>query len=967
MSEFPSSRPLTPLEAAHHLGITPELLFGYTKSRFGKSQSNPRPLATIEIDGKTRFNRVELNDFDRYLKEPWTDEGSRRTAPPKCVVDHLRAESANQCARCGSGIGVQTAHIVAWAKSRSHHHHNLIRLCSTCHAEHDEHNSLLSAQLHRIKKKAIARTCAMLEQRMAPIETQFLPPRHETVFMGRSRDLKTLRDALRASRTVLVRGPGGIGKTQLLLRTLACLEIGRRVVWIDVEQFASAEGVHSALHVLLSDEPGLERLDTLVNRLDALHACVVLDGVEQLSGPSLDDIDDLLTELKDRTTNTQLVVTSQVDLQRTQFDTIHLLAGLETEPSRRLLRSLVRDTTPLDVDSESGLLSFVEGHPHALRLAATLVDYLGSGRTALEQIHRRGAATIELQKRTKQDRKTSLIRCLSLAYEMLDCHEQRLLYLIANCPGGILTHQLERDNHGGVDAPLLLAALRRWSLVQTKDIGQPIERSHMLSPIRSYVRLRWREEHASEAQTLSKMLLHNFGVMAAVVDQGSQDPVEIPHMLSRFSQELPNLLHVIDEAEAQPGDTDLSFFASGICSTLMRYFFILRLPEQGAQVMQRGAQIALRDGRMKRASELIVQMVALAHRSDDMSAAATAKSMLDQIATDDAETSGNVALTRAVLASIDCDPHATEEHARAAIRQFKVARNEFETKFADGTEDEDSEHINNDLSSSFGKLGDALLAQNSISEARTSYETSLNLLCGGSIAVNEGQLLHQIGNCENQLGRHAKAADCYAKAAVCFQAVGMQEFISNALGELGYTLIELDDDTTLPNTLPQEVLANGLDDCAEHVTRCFFSSSRLNLEACGVAIRKLFGVVIVLSLSDEVRRLGPVAHMLKEQVIAPLADRVADVNVESGDQFALYHLDALVALALSIAVFEHRVEMNGTARESDVEEMSRVCFYQGPWADLRTRSFDWLSVYLRRKWLLQGTTADSLREAISTD
>ena len=85
--------------------------------------------------------------------------------------------------------------------------------------------------------------------------------------------------------------------------------------------------------------------------------------------------------------------------------------------------------------------------------------------------------------------------------------------------------------------------------------------------------------------------------------------------------------------------------------------------------------------------------------------------MLDQIATDDAETSGNVALTRAVLASIDCDPHATEEHARAAIGQFKVARNVFETKFADGTEDEDSEHINNDLSSAFGKLGDALLAQ----------------------------------------------------------------------------------------------------------------------------------------------------------------------------------------------------------------------------------------------------------------
>ena len=217
---------------------------------------------------------------------------------------------------------------------------------------------------------------------MAPIETQFLPPRHETVFMGRSRDLKTLRDALRASRTVLVRGPGGIGKTQLLLRTLACLEIGRRVVWIDVEQFASAEGVHSALHVLLSDEPGLESLDTLVNRLDALHACVVLDGVEQLSGPSLDDIDDLLTELKDRTTNTQLVVTSQVDLQRTpvRHNTFARGLGDRTQPKATPIPRARHHASRCR--QRMRLLSFVEGHPLALRLAGHIggLSWVGTNR-----------------------------------------------------------------------------------------------------------------------------------------------------------------------------------------------------------------------------------------------------------------------------------------------------------------------------------------------------------------------------------------------------------------------------------------------------------------------------------------------------------------------------------------------------------------------------------------------------------
>ena len=91
MSENASSQPMTLLEAAHHLGITPELLIGYTNSRFRKSKSKRRRLKRVEIRGKTHFLRAELDDFDRYLREPWAEPGTRRISPPKCVVDHLRA------------------------------------------------------------------------------------------------------------------------------------------------------------------------------------------------------------------------------------------------------------------------------------------------------------------------------------------------------------------------------------------------------------------------------------------------------------------------------------------------------------------------------------------------------------------------------------------------------------------------------------------------------------------------------------------------------------------------------------------------------------------------------------------------------------------------------------------------------------------------------------------------------------
>ena len=813
--ETSASELLTELQAAHHLGVTPELVLGYTR---WNCDAKPRRLCTTEIEGRTYFESAELDNFDHYLRQPWVVEGSERVPVPKYIVDHLHAESGNQCTRCGSGIGVQTAHIAAWSMSRSHHHHNLVRICSRCHNEYDTHKSLSSDQLRAIKDKAVARTRAMLARRMNPIDRHFIPPPPETRFVGRSEDLQTLREALEANRTVLISGPGGVGKTQLLLHALASTKTERHVVWLEVERYAALEGLVTALAVMLTEGEGTDTLDALSRRLDALQACVVLDGVERFIGPALDEVDDLLADLKNRTKNTQFVVTSQVELQRTPFDRRHVLSGLEAEPSRSLFRSLVQHRTNLDNVSEAALLAFAEGHPLTLRLTAVLVNYLGSGRDAREQIEKKGARVVEIPKRTEQDRQTSLVRCLSLAYETLNADEQRLLYLIASCPGGIFAHQIE--HHVGTETPLLVAALRCWSLVQTNDKGLPTERSYVLSPIRAYAKQRWYEEHPSEARALAETLLHDFAMMAAVIDMQSDDAANVPHMLSRFSEELPNLLLVIDEAEVEPGNADLGLLASVICTALMRFFFIARLPEQGVQLMKRGAKIAMRCDNGKSASAKIVQAAALAQRSHDPRIADEVESMLDDIPTEDAETSGNMAVTRAMLANQRGHAPATEMHARDAIAHYQVVQNELAMRLDQDTEDPRWEENSNDLSGSFNMLGHALLSLNSPEEAQTAYESALQLMSGGAVAVNEGQILHQIGICRARLGEHADATDYYARAAVCFQAVGMQDYLSNALGGLGHALMEFDDERPLPEALPSMVLSEGLDDAVASAVRC---------------------------------------------------------------------------------------------------------------------------------------------------
>ena len=944
-SETVNSRLLTDLEAARYLGITTELLFSYTS---WKCKAKPRKLRTKQLNGQTYFDLAELDAFDRYLWEPWATEGSTRLKVPTCIVKHLIAESGNQCARCGKGISVQNAHINAWARSQCNHHHNLVRICSQCHSEHDIHKSLSHEDLLALKDELVAATRMQLVQHMQSIEEKFLPPYAATTFMGRMEELQTIGKALQGTRTVLIRGPGGIGKTQLLLRAMAHIKVERRVFWIEVERFSGVEDLLAALRVMLTEGTSGETLSSLANRLDALMACVVLDGVEHFTGPDYDQVDDLLADLRNRTTNTQFVVTSQVDLHRTPFDEKHTIAGLRAESSRRLLRSLVQDKPSLDEASEAALLEFAEGHPLALRLIAALVTHLGSGRTAMEQIDRLGARFVEIPKRAKQARQTSLGRSLCLAYEMLNGVEQRILYVVASCPGGIFEHILKR--YGGSETPLLVAALRHWSLAETIPTSAAIDRWYVLSPIRSYVLQRWGEEHVSEARALRKELLTGFGVMAAVMDQHYKEPSSIPHMLARFSEELPNLLLVVNEAEARPGYADLDILARGICAALMRFFFVSRLPKQGVRLMKRGARIAMRNGDWKGVSANIAQAVALSQRSNDPRIAEGLEPLLAEIPSIDAEISGNVAITRAMFARQRNDACATEKHARVAITKFQEIRKKFVLSLDDQKEDSRWEENSNDLAGAYQLLGDALLHQNSAEDARTAYEKAQQLTCGASGTVNEGQILHQIGNCHSILGKHADAARNYVRAAACFQAIGMEDYLSNALGELGYAVLQLDDNTELPESLATNVLVEGLDDVMRSVLRCFSVQPNRDDSVRASAVRKLFGVVVVLSLSNEARRLGVVGGHLKSWVLKARGNGDGEDEVTSPDKLGLLHLEALAALMLAIAEFEHRLDAVGRVSERDIDNLSEVCGAQGPWVQLSVSCFDWMNVYLRRKW-----------------
>lgn len=930
-------------EAALYLGITPELLFYYTSDNFRKRPGEKRCLETVQVSGSTRFSVQSLDAFDGYLREPWAMVGEDRRDPPQKVLAYLNAESGGGCVRCGSGIAVETAHIEPWSSSRCNHHHNLLRICSACHSEHDMHKSVPTEELLKLKSVGVERLRENLRSRLN-IGQKFPAPAADSLFVGRTEELEDIRDALRSDRYVLVHGAGGIGKTQLILNALQAADTGRPILWIEAERYGSVEAMRASLEVSIRSGMGVGS-DRLESSLDKMQACLVVDGLEQLRTSGIDAFDDWIAQLQNSLSVAQIVVTSQADLQQARFDTHVRLAGIDIDSSGKLVSHFLKANTPVDNGSFSAIVSFADGHPLTLRLAAMLINYFGSSSIAWEQIQQRGADLLEIQKRSSQNRRTSLKTCLSLAYDALTEEEQKLLFCVANAPGGLFSVTLVDDGpHRVRDGRAAIAAARRWALLEIEQQGERRERVRMLSPIAGYLIARWREERPDEAWTLTRQLAVEFSVMAAVIGQHAHKDDGMPNMLSRFEEELPNLIWVLDLAEKTPADTELGKLACAVCSVLMRYFFVVRLGDIGSQVMLRGARIAMRDGFAKRASNLVTQLIGLVGRSGDRTVIAPALTLLDEIekTAKDPESLGDISICRAVVGNLRGEYGKTVEEARTAIAYFEIALSEGKDIFSkDAIAEED---IKNDLSSAYQLLGDALLAQQEHTYAKDAYLKALALAHGAHAAVNKGQLDHQIGNCEANLSNFNEAALRYAAAARHFRAIGMRGYLGNALGEFGKLLLEFGAKEKWPDLPSVELIKDGISDVAEAIYHSF-GQYPFNLAHCEGSLSNLFGLIVLTSFAEDSTSIAFPSDLQSD--LLPWAEAAleeADENWwdELGGE-AIGQLGPLLNLEISITQFKS-VAKASQPTELNITGLVSAC------KALHRQGFDWLSVYLQRRW-----------------
>ncbi len=951
---------LSPLEAAHHLGITTELLFQFTKLNFGKINGF-RPLQVNEKSGKTLFKISELDTFDSMLAGVWSDGTDKRPAIPKAIQDHLRAESQNQCARCGSGIGVENAHIRPWAASKSHHYHNLIRICSACHNEHDVQNSLSTDQLQAIKDQLIARTRAHLMERMQPSRNQLRPPRPYHGFVGREKELKTLIDALRSKHSVAVYGPGGIGKSELVLQALSQCGSERSVLWFNMEQYKTVTDILAALRTEFARNDLACSIDDLPRRLDETHACIVFDGIEQGCLDDIDGFEDTINDLFNATSNVQIISTSQITLHRLPFESQLKLGGLEGIACQKLLEKSTGSTICSSTDK---LLQFCDGHALTIKIAGVLIDYYGTPVAALDAVQRHGTSSISLPGRKQNTRQTSLELCLLTAYEALDNNSRKVLWALAQAPAGLLTPVIVDGWLDIENVPEAFAALRKWHLLEFLFAEEEISRTRMLSPIRQFAIEQAIKSDPKSFEKTCELFILDLAIMVGVFEQRYDTFDEFPYLLSRYGHELPNLLYALEIAKNYENNNELVKQALMIIQALIQYFFVLRLPEQGAQVMFEASNLALRTGKIDQASGLLTKLVCLAQRTGEEALLEQGVTLANEISniSKDPEVLADIAMSHAMLAM---GSGALKEAERWARQAFNGYSSKLWSLKQDASEDEDiqlkCDDLHNGISTALEELGLSLLSQQKYEEAKDAYEHALKHERGSSIALNRGQTLHQLGNCHGNLGNHEVAAHLYFEAALIFQYVGMGEFLSNALGELGYALLEGDVSKIL-NQLDDSIVNDGLIDLKEDITRVFNPSKPLDHQQCIEKIRKLFGTIILLSFSDCAGKLEGFCVELGNEIVPEFSNQVIGGHRQKDELFPIMMIDTALRLGVFISFCDEEIRIKGDVQKETLDHILRTVCEAHQWAQDTMKAIDWLAIYLTRKLQYREVKPERLRE-----
>lgn len=948
---------LNDTQAAIHLGITKELLYSYVRNPAKKQLGHQRRLRTVEKEGRNYFERGELDEFDQYLNEPWSEPGEKRPEIPSFIKDYLRTEIGGKCPITGEGYPLEYAHIEDYSISRNHHHHNIIRVHQSLHTKADN-NVVPKIRLREAKDSLIEALRQQLRQERGQYKTSCRPPIPHSLFVGRFEKLLELIAVMEVERMVVIEGLGGIGKTQLLLNALENVRYHNPVIWIDCELMSTFNDLTILLTNAVSKITGGHVAGSLVDALAEIRVTIILDSLEVFLIPRRDEIEDFIHAVMTQCPEVQILITSQISLSI--FDEAKMvveLGGLDRVSSEILLEELIPQNLTLSTSERSWILSFCDGHPLSLKLSASLISFFRSGEKAISRITSIGG--LKAPMRRGHNKSNALEVCLNTVFASLSTEQKDLLQHVKYFPAGCKV--LWTNAHfSSKDFDHDVATLQQFYFIEVVSDFLDFERLMNTGPVRKFLFDKTGIK-GSESRIKEELDVYS-GIMmeALIVDHHyveSQKYGSAEYGIMRLETELPNILEAfrlsrfrLENNRSSLSKNKISKYlgiVGGIASSLGKFFFTRGFFKQGISVAKAGIDVNIEQGLIEEAANQYMYLIQLQARTFNVEGMEESVNELFDLAN---ESGDQHAL---MLANLSKGRLIFEKQDYlGALSYYEKAKVIIEGRIRDSSHDSNEEedvgddtiyftqvHLKGNYALILADIAKVFEFSDMYADAIPQYEKSIEIQKEIK-DTNIGNTVHHLANCYRGIGKIDDGIKLYFEAVESFCQIGQWDFVGNSLSELGIIVIENPKVAKHP-LVSRTIIMGALDDLANQI-----ESVIAQLQGRGdeedwtiwiprILIGKAIKIMMLVGFSKH-------RELLSKWVLKLIED--ASFSMERPSFFG-----AILNGIHSIGGVDHWKELDDRDSKKVIDIILQSCVIMngGPDLDSPTRIFYWLENWMK--------------------